>query len=38
MVYADPGFYPIEVDTPDGTATTENVGYFQVTSEYGGGS
>ena len=38
MVYADPGFYPIEVDTPYGTATTENVGYFQVTSGYGGGS
>jgi pyrrolidone-carboxylate peptidase len=38
MVSAPPGYYSIEVDTPNGTVTTENVGYFHVTSEYGGGS
>lgn len=32
------GDYSIEVETPQGTATTENIGHFYVQNEYGGGS
>lgn len=36
-VSANPGYYFIEVDTPNGTITTENIGYFQVIDESGWG-
>ncbi|MFV0389208.1 MAG: IPT/TIG domain-containing protein [Pyrinomonadaceae bacterium] len=35
-VSASPGYYFIEIDTPSGTITTENIGYFHVTNGYGG--
>ena len=37
-VTAMPGDYIIEVDTPNGTANTANIGFFHVNGEYGGGS